>query len=493
MSTQSKKEEKNQESYIHQDLVVGIKKNGEVIHFNKGCEQLTGLSREEVLYKNLADIAIPEQYRPQWNQILHMIKSQEEVDDFVIPWITLDGTETVILWSYLTHNDSDSAEENIYFTGKQIRGYKPLSTPPPHPVSEPVLENQTPDDDQFSPQTPMNDVLVFTFGNKRIKLRKKPLQDTESSTENVLFHQIEELKKTITQNSKDLERLSETVAQVKEEPPQKDIVNEQQQKTPDVTPEEEVFFIDTQNHEEPSISSQIFQKTEVISSDEKKQSEPTTKRIRFSSRPSKKEKKWEEIEHKTQELAERERLLRVFESQLLEEKKTLENNKAAFQKWREKLEQLEGEIERRRLELVREENAFRERMFAQHLPAHPSEISVESNNTDDNHHTVLDKIPESAVVLQRGIVKQANSPFTALLGYSSEEVQDKRFYDFIDPEELRMLEQYLLNRLKGEEISSYDTVFFTKTKQKISVTVSVKSTLYNGEHADLVVIKIANK
>ena len=176
---------------------------------------------------------------------------------------------------------------------------------------------------------------------------------------------------------------------------------------------------------------------------------------------------------------ERRRLLQSFESRLLEEKKLLDAQKISFQKWKEKLEELEREIEKRRIELVREEKVFRERLLT------PSSTTAKEKTPEiEDYHALLDKIDGSAVVLQRGMVKQANQPFSSLLGYSSEEIQDRRFYDFIDPEHFSELEQYLLNRLKGEESSSYDTVFCTKTKQKIPATVSVKTTLYQGERAD---------
>jgi PAS domain S-box-containing protein len=110
-----------------------------------------------------------------------------------------------------------------------------------------------------------------------------------------------------------------------------------------------------------------------------------------------------------------------------------------------------------------------------------------------DYHEILDKIPQSAAIVQRGILKQVNSSFIALLGYTLNEVVEKSFFDFITPDGLVGVEKYYLDRLKGESVSTYKTVFLTKDNNKIPVEVSIKQTMYNGEKAEIVIITCLEK
>jgi PAS domain S-box-containing protein len=105
-----------------------------------------------------------------------------------------------------------------------------------------------------------------------------------------------------------------------------------------------------------------------------------------------------------------------------------------------------------------------------------------------NYHELLDKIPQSAAIVQRGILKQINSSFVSLLGYAMDEVVEKNFFDFIALEGLADVEKYYLDRLKGENVTAYKTVFSTKDNNKISVEISIKQTIYNGEKAEIAII-----
>jgi len=116
-------------------------------------------------------------------------------------------------------------------------------------------------------------------------------------------------------------------------------------------------------------------------------------------------------------------------------------------------------------------------------------LALEENVAwDDDHHEILDKIPQCAAVVQRGILKQINSSFAELIGFETDEIVDKDLFDFIAPEGLEDIEKYYLNRLKGEDVSTYNTIFLTKDDRRISVEISIKPVLHNGERADIAVI-----
>ncbi|MCK4902990.1 MAG: PAS domain-containing protein, partial [Thermoplasmatales archaeon] len=105
----------------------------------------------------------------------------------------------------------------------------------------------------------------------------------------------------------------------------------------------------------------------------------------------------------------------------------------------------------------------------------------------------LNHLSESAIVLQRGILRQVNDSFLNLLGYNSGELLDKSIFDFVDPEGFQGVESYYLKRIKGENISTYETIFLTKDNYKITVELSNRPTTFNGDKAEIAVIKELKK
>jgi PAS domain S-box-containing protein len=182
--------------------------------------------------------------------------------------------------------------------------------------------------------------------------------------------------------------------------------------------------------------------------------------------------------------------LNAFEAQLMNEQKTFNARVEEFSRWREKLELLESAIEKRRQELIKQEDVLLEHAFATTQEPISSKPEIIKNTVPAtcNYHELLDKIPQSAAIIQRGILKQINSSFVSLLGYAMDEVVEKSFFDFIALEGLAGVEKYYLDRLKGENVSAYKTVFSTKDNNKISVEISIKQTIYNGEKAEIAII-----
>ena len=195
-------------------------------------------------------------------------------------------------------------------------------------------------------------------------------------------------------------------------------------------------------------------------------------------------KKKEEFEALVQQLDERERLLNKREADITNDKKSINERRNTFIKWREQLEMLETEIAARWKEVIREEKLLEERISAiQETSA--GEIALSDVDCSD----LIDKLEECAVVVQRGVLKQVNDSFAELLGYDVEEIKDKSLFDFILPEGLSGIEEYYFNRLNGENVSNFRTVFLTKDNEKISVEVNTKSTFIDGEKAEIAIFK----
>lgn len=167
-----------------------------------------------------------------------------------------------------------------------------------------------------------------------------------------------------------------------------------------------------------------------------------------------------------------------------------------------KIDKLGEEIEERRKNLVQEERLFRRRFISslgKDIHVKPigrddgSSLDVETREEIHDQHTMLDDYLESAAVVKRGILKQVNQPFVELLGYETDMILETSLLNFIAPEGLSGIEDYYLNRLKGETVSAYKTVVLTKDNNKLPVEISIRPTILNGKKAEIAVIKKLDK
>jgi PAS domain S-box-containing protein len=194
----------------------------------------------------------------------------------------------------------------------------------------------------------------------------------------------------------------------------------------------------------------------------------------------------EEIHALMQELDEREKRLNRLEKRLETEKQTVNERKNEFIRWREKLEDLESSIESRIKWVENKEKAL-EKISLEPALTHDLKIKVDSLEESDK--LMINELDDCAAIIQRGVFKQVNSSFASLIGYTSDEIVDKSIFDFIDSSGLSGIEQYYFNRLKGDDISGFETVILTNDDVKINVEVNTKPTFFNGEKAEIIVFK----
>jgi PAS domain S-box-containing protein len=193
----------------------------------------------------------------------------------------------------------------------------------------------------------------------------------------------------------------------------------------------------------------------------------------------------DELQQKIEQLDEKEKQLQEFESQLLHDRKQYNQQIAQMTDWKEKLLCLESEIEKRRLDLLEHETLLTQQISTP-LPQQPTP----DKNAETKQQLTIDTIQQSAAVIQRGIIKQINSSFSKLLGYNDKEILEKSLFDFVAPEGLTDIEQYYLQRLKGNKQSTYQTIFSTKSEDSLQATVTLQSTEFNGDSAEIAIIDI---
>jgi PAS domain S-box-containing protein len=188
------------------------------------------------------------------------------------------------------------------------------------------------------------------------------------------------------------------------------------------------------------------------------------------------------------DLDERVKQLDEKESELIREKQSINDCVIEFKNWREKLESLENDIENRRNQLEKKEKAFVGEITGTIDDIEDQKTIIDLKQSNEK----FDEISESAVVIQRGIIKKVNKSFSDLIGYNSKEMIDKSLFDFICSEGFFEIEKYYFNRLKGEDVTNYNTIFLTKDNNKVPVEVNPKQTIINGDIAEIAIVKKIN-
>jgi len=467
--------EKDQFSDPDVFLVLGIDKNGKIIQFNKECEKITGFNRFDALEKKLFEFLVPDKSFEQWKNMFYAARKNEDITDFDLPVLTNNGREVLISWSNFPIQDLGGDIDNFCLVGKlsdaEVNSDILLSDKKDHPdlnfdEIEPDIKNHDKSD------KPVKNKVLFKIGNKKIVFKK-----TKSSNKSKTKKGIKSQKKSKKHISKD-----------KKTVPKK--VTDGNFKKEDVSMSKDKNSLLEENKGLKKEKNKLERKLKNLSSDNGRIKDEKGKDFQFSSKRLDllgKAKK-EEFEKMLEELEKRNAYLDGFESDLNREKEILDLKSREFVKWREKLEVLEEEIEKRREDVIFQENALKARLFSSIDDA--ARYSVDTDVEDvSGHHEFLDKIPEGAFIIQRGILKQVNSSFVDLIGYEADEVVDKSLFDFIAPEGFSDIREYFLNRLKGNEINRYGTVFVTKNNKNISVEVSVKPTVFEKEKADISIVK----
>jgi len=116
-------------------------------------------------------------------------------------------------------------------------------------------------------------------------------------------------------------------------------------------------------------------------------------------------------------------------------------------------------------------------------------VNVKKEKQIPRDNPTIDKFVECAVILKRGVLKQVNHPFVQLLGFEKDIILEKNLFNFIAPEGLFDIEKYYINRLKGDIRKSCETVLLNSNNMKIHVEITITPTIYNGEAADIAIIR----
>ncbi len=521
------------------DLILSLTLDEEIIQFNKESERFTGYLRDEVLHKKLSELLIPTESSKEWKDLFDSIQKNLWIDNFVLPIKTKYNQVHMITWTGFLVKTENGTVKDICIFGKPLKTEpieRPVtlsSEPVPElkeqevqheiqiqvssPASEPVPglnEQDVQPEIQMHVSSPSSETMpkrhskgppikhgvnkIMFAREKKIKGEynrtaesEKPSHPVESEKSNISVVTIQKENDSSTQK---LDFIHQSLSELLQK---YELVSKRlgELEKKDRQGENKDIHLDApqQPRKQETVPLTKNQKTVTPDSldDDQQQSEETEHS--FFSDPFGFKRQHNELDLKKQRVELRMKQLETFETHLMKEKDIFHARVEEFSRWQEKLMALETEIEKRRQELMTQENFVIEKRtlhpVTQGTDLTSSEIQ-QSTESDVPHCTdgTLDKIPQSAAIIQRGILKQINTPFLELLGYSMDEIIEKSYFDFIALEGLADVEKYYLDRLKGDSISVYNTVFSTKENVKVAVEVSIKQTIYNGEKAEIAII-----
>jgi PAS domain S-box-containing protein len=447
--SESKKTSKNEIPKKIDNIVISIDRNKQIAKYSKDCENVLGYSRKEALNKPIFDFLIPENYSKKWEGIIDYSNKKKKIHDFKLPLIDKKGQEVWISWSYFPVKNANgdlvdiNLVGNLVSTGDSVE--KTLVEFPKRLTEEKIKKPMQKDDKKIEekPRIHFIDKSVEEIPDDKPVEKSVKMEKSDNYSE--LKKMIKKLKK---ENSnldkknknleKDLDSLKNRVETLKKK-------KEKQKKS------------DKKNKEDGQSFSELF---------------GTKKRN-------------QEYENLMHELNEREKYLNNLESNLKNDKIKINEQANEFKKWRKKLESLELEIENRKSDIVSKEKFVKDKIES----TKDLNVSDKPEEKVVTYHDLLDKIPDSAVVIHRGILKQVNDSFADLIGYNIDEILNKSLFDFIIPEELTDVKDYYINRLQGVDISTFETTLLTKENDKVSVEINTKPTDFNGKKAEIAVIK----
>jgi PAS domain S-box-containing protein len=480
-----------------QELILTLNPEEEIIQFNKEWEQLTGFNREEVLHRKFSEILLPLESHEQWKTYLDSIRKTLYIDDFVLPIKTKDERTFLLSWNGIVIKDANDVIKDICLFST------PRTTKNPEEHAAPKIEIATSSQNEqkasflvtAATHQKLNKTGPKKHETKKILFaREKETKHVSppSAPENDLVHPSPNIQKNNENILEKLDNISKSLGELTEK---YDMLSN---RIGTLEKKDMRMEKNARNKEKREIVLEKSTSKWTKKQDDTNQGEPPSelppqenKEFTFFSDPFGFKRRHRDLSDQKHHIETQMSRLNLFQNKLITERKTFNAQVEEFSKWQEKLELLEQAIEKRRQELMKQEEIFFSKIpTSSQEPMGSRQKStghVESQPPSDSHEQI-EEISQSAAIIQRGIIKQINTSFMTLLGYTIDEIVEKSFFDLIAQDGLADIEKYYLERLKGEDITTYRTVFLTKDNDKIPVEVNIKQTMYNDEKAEIAFI-----
>ncbi len=114
--------------------------------------------------------------------------------------------------------------------------------------------------------------------------------------------------------------------------------------------------------------------------------------------------------------------------------------------------------------------------------------------SEEKYRTLVENAKDGIIILQDQRFVFANPSLLAMAGSSREELFGQPFVQYVAEEEVAKLENLYAKRMKGMDSESmYETVFKTKSGERIHAEVNAALIHFQGKPADLVIIRNINE
>ncbi|MTJ09760.1 response regulator [Anabaena sp. UHCC 0204] len=101
-------------------LVMVLDSQGQIVRFNRACEQTTGYSFDEVLGSCFWNVFLAEKDKQSSSAMFQQLILGKGQKEYETQWITKDGKQRLIIWSYTPLLDHENKIEYIVSTGIDI-------------------------------------------------------------------------------------------------------------------------------------------------------------------------------------------------------------------------------------------------------------------------------------------------------------------------------------------------------------------------------------
>lgn len=110
--------------------------------------------------------------------------------------------------------------------------------------------------------------------------------------------------------------------------------------------------------------------------------------------------------------------------------------------------------------------------------------------SEEKYKILVESSNDGIFIAQNEMVKYANPKMTEITGYSTDEILNKSFFDFVANEEINRVKALYKNRHNDNKApENYQSIAISKSGKKIDVNVSVITIKYNGESAIQVILR----
>ncbi len=110
--------------------------------------------------------------------------------------------------------------------------------------------------------------------------------------------------------------------------------------------------------------------------------------------------------------------------------------------------------------------------------------------SEEKYRTLVERAADGILIIQDGVIQYTNPRLGVSSGYEAEEIQGKRFTQFVHPTEVPNVVDRYRRRLAGEDVPAiYDLTLLRKDGSKLPAEINAGVISYQGRPADLVIVR----